>query len=284
MFLGKVRHTCELVKISHSVFALPFALGAMLIAARGIPPFSKIMWILLAVVFARTAAMAFNRFADREIDAKNPRTASRHLPQRTLSKGYVLSLSLVSALLFMGAAFKLGWLCFFLSPLALLILFAYSYAKRFTHYTQLILGLSLGIAPVGAWIAIRGKIDPEVLVLGIAVLFWVAGFDILYAAQDERFDRQEKLYSMVVKMGMRNAFRCARIFHFLCFVFLIGFGVFSKLGWIYYGGLALMGGLFIYQHALVGTDRLSRINTAFFTVNGCISFLFLIGVAFSIII
>ncbi len=273
--LQKLHHTLEMIKFSHSVFALPFALGSMLIAAGGFPPWQKIIWIIIAVVFARTAAMSFNRWTDAEIDAKNPRTENRHIPQKILSKQYVLSLCILTACGFVFSTFQLGTLCLLLSPIALVILFFYSYTKRFTDFSQIFLGLSLGIAPIGAWIAIRESLSLPPLLLGIAVLFWVAGFDILYATQDEEFDRKNKLRSLVVRWGIPKALYRARLMHFISFLFFIGFGVSSKLGIAYFIGIILMGFLFAYQHSLVKPDDLSRINVAFFTVNGMISFIFL---------
>lgn len=278
----KIRHTFELIKFSHSVFALPFALGSMLVAAQGLPPLKKIVLIILAVVLARTAAMAFNRWADAEIDSKNPRTHIRHIPQNILSKKYVFLLCLFSSAGFVVAAYFLGSMCLLLSPIALFILFFYSYTKRFTDFSQIFLGIALGIAPIGAWIAIRGTLDLPPIVLGIGVLFWVAGFDILYATQDEEFDRKNRLHSLVVRWGIEKALRRARFMHFISLLFFIGFGFFSHLGIFYFIGITLMGSLFAFQHSLIKPNDLSKINTAFFTVNGMISFIFLASSFFAL--
>ncbi len=282
MPLQKIKDTLELIKFSHSIFALPFALGAMLIAARGFPEPILFFRILLAVIFARTAAMAFNRWIDADIDAENPRTQNRHLPQGLMSKRFVITLWLLSSLGFMGVAFLLGKLCFILSFFALFILFFYSYTKRFTHYSQFFLGLSLSLAPAGAWIAVTGSFGGIPFILSLAVLFWVAGFDILYATQDEEFDRQHKLHSMVVKLGIRKALICARSLHLLSFLLMLMVGGMAHLHQIYFIGLVLMGVLFFYQHRLVKPQDLSRVNAAFFTTNGVISLLFLLSVYFSL--
>jgi len=278
----KIKDTLELIKFSHSIFALPFALGAMLIAARGLPSWRTVGLIILALVFARTAAMAFNRWADSEIDQKNPRTKDRHIPKGTLSKSYVLGLALMSSVGFIGTAYFLGHLCLIFSPLVLAVLFFYSYTKRFSDYSQLFLGLALALAPVGAWIAVNDTIGLFPLLIGLAVLLWVAGFDILYATQDYEHDRQNQIHSMVVRYGIPKALRLARIMHFSSFLILLFLGWLAELIWPYFAGIILMGILFLYQHSLVKPQDLSRVNAAFFTANGLISLIFLASVYFSV--
>jgi 4-hydroxybenzoate polyprenyltransferase len=282
MVLKKIRDTFELIKFSHSIFALPFALGSMLLAARGLPSLRTIIFIVLAVVCARTAAMAFNRWTDAEIDAKNPRTQERHLPKGILSKGYAIALCGISAVAFVFVSFLLGKLCLFLSPFALVILFFYSYTKRFTDFSQIFLGLALGIAPIGAWIAVNNTVGFFPFLLGISVLLWVAGFDILYATQDYEFDRRNKVHSMVVRYGIPKALQWAKVMHFFCFLILLVLGGLAELHWPYFVGIGLMGILFFYQHSLIKPDDLSHVNAAFFTANGMISLIFLASVYFSV--
>src|SRR4029434_10251667 len=280
--LRKIRDTFELVKFSHSIFALPFVLGSMLLAARGLPTWRTIGLIVSAVIRARTAAMAYNRLADAKIDGLNPRTATRHLPRGTLSKSYVTTLTVLSSLGFIVISAFLGKLCLTLSPFVLVVLFFYSYTKRLTHYSQIFLGLALGIAPVGAWIAVKGAVDLFSVLLGASVLLWVAGFDILYATQDYEFDRSHRLHSMVVKFGIPKALLLSRIFHAVSFLLMAMVGMLTDLHWPYFAGLALMGTLFLYQHALVKPCDLTRINAAFFMANGLISLIFLASVYLSL--
>jgi 4-hydroxybenzoate polyprenyltransferase len=278
----KIKDTFELIKFSHSIFALPFALGSMLLAARGLPAWRTVGLIVLALVFARTAAMAFNRWADAKIDAENPRTQSRHLPQGLLSKNYVIGLTLVSSAAFLATCYFLGSFCLLLAPLALAILFFYSYTKRFTDFSQIFLGLALGIAPIGAWIAVNNAIGGFPVLLGLAVLLWVAGFDILYATQDYEFDRSHHLHSLVVRWGIPRSLLIARGLHLVSFFLLLSLGWLARLGWPYFAGLGLMAALFFYQHRLVKPEDLSRVNAAFFTTNGLISLIFLASVYFSL--
>lgn len=282
MPLQKIRNTFELIKFSHSVFAMPFALGSMLIAARGMPSPIAIFRIILALVFARTAAMAFNRWLDAEIDAKNPRTQGREIPAGVLSKRYTLSLVILSSLGFIYISYLLGWLCFLLAPSVLAVLFFYSYTKRFTPYAQFFLGFALGIAPVGAWIAITNTLNVVPVLLCVAVLLWVAGFDTLYATQDYDFDKASGLHSLVVKFGIAKSLILARVMHFISFLIFAAAGYLAQLHWPYFAGLALMGLLFIYQHWLIKPHDLSRIDAAFFKANGLISLIFLAAVYFGI--
>ncbi|HCU24552.1 MAG TPA: 4-hydroxybenzoate octaprenyltransferase [Deltaproteobacteria bacterium] len=275
--LQKTRYTFELVKFSHTLFALPFALSSFFIATRG--NFSKvlILWVMLCVLFARSAAMAFNRLVDARWDALNPRTKNRHIPQGVLNKSYVVTLTIVSAAAFLFCSAQINRLTLLLAPLCLGVLFFYSFAKRFTHYSQFILGFCLGMAPVGAAIAATGRIDTGSLWLGTAVLFWVAGFDLLYALQDLEFDRHQGLHSFAVKLGIRRSFRVSALLHAFFLAGLAGYGFWENLGKIYWCGLGISAGLLLYQHAVLKED-LRKIQTAFFTANGLLSFFFLLFV------
>lgn len=279
--VDKVRHSAELVKFSHSVFALPFALASTLTAAGGFPGWALFGWIVAAMVTARNAAMAFNRLVDASIDAKNPRTAGRPLPSGLLSRKYVLIFFVVNALLFIGVTWRINPLCFRLSWIALIIVCFYSLTKRFTSFSHIVLGVALGISPVGAWIAVTGTFALMPFLLSCAVLFWVAGFDMIYATQDAEFDRKEGLHSMVVRFGIKKALRLARWFHVVCLALLVLWGWKAGLDSIYFGFLTPVAGLLAYQHSLVGPKDLSRVNLAFFNVNGLISLIFLAGVLIS---
>ena len=277
---AKARDYLELVKFSHTVFALPFALGAMLVAAHGLPPLAKIGWILGAMVGARTAAMGFNRIVDRDIDARNPRTRNRELPAGKISLCGAWVLVIVSALLFFVSAHQLNALAFVLSFPTLALLLAYSWCKRFTALSHFVLGLCLGIAPAGAWVAVRDyssvlQIEAAPIILCIAVMLWVAGFDVIYATMDDEFDRQQKLHSLVQKLGIARALNAARILH-ASFIILLGtFGFLAHLGAIFGVGVLVIASFLIYEHSLVNARDLRRVNAAFFTVNGVISALFL---------
>lgn len=260
-----------MIRFSHSIFALPFALtSAALAGGRGISA-GQVLWILVAMVGARSAAMGFNRLADQSIDARNPRTADRELPRGILSRAEVWFFVLASAAAFVLAAAMLNPLCLALSPLALLIVLGYSYTKRFTALSHLFLGLALGVAPVGAWLAIRGSLAPAPLVLGLTVLAWVAGFDTIYACQDVDFDRREGLRSLPARLGIPRALAVARGFHVAALGLLASLYAFEPLHPLYFAGVALVGALLVYEHSLVRAEDLSRVDTAFFTVNGWIS-------------
>lgn len=262
-----------MVKIEHTIFALPFALMGAFFADRGLPRLAQIGWILLAMVGARSAAMAFNRVVDFPFDARNPRTANRALPRKQLTRGFVIAFIIVSSAIFMFAASQLNRLSLELSPLALGIIFLYSYTKRFTWLTHLFLGISLACAPVGAWIAIRGSISPVPLILGLGVILWVAGFDVIYSCQDVEFDRQESIYSIPKRFGVAAALWISAIFH-LTMLIILGFLFWREgLGTISFLGLVVVGLLLGYEHSLVRPTDLSRANTAFFTINGWISIL-----------
>ena len=261
----------ELVRFSHTVFALPFALVAALAAADGVPPPATLGWIVLAMVGARTAAMAFNRIADARIDAANPRTAGRPIPSGRVSIAVAWWLVAAGAALLVAAAWRLNPLCLMLSPLALAWVLGYSFAKRFTPLSHLWLGIGLGIAPVGAWVAVRGAIAAPPLVLAAAVAAWVAGFDTLYALQDEAFDRAAGLHSLPARRGARGALATARALHVAAFGGMAAFATLIGAGWGLWTGVVAAGGLLVWQHTLVGPDRLERLDTAFFTANGVLS-------------
>lgn len=261
----------RMIKFSHTVFALPFALMGAVLAERGVPAGGTIFWILVAMVAARTAAMTFNRLVDREYDAANPRTKDRELPQGAVTQRQALVMLGISVVVFEWAAYALNSLCFKLSPLALIIILGYSYTKRFTRYSHLVLGLALAIAPMGAWIAVKGSISFPILLLGLAVLFWVAGFDILYAIQDMDFDRQVGLHSIPRFLGIGASLWIARVFHLVTFLILIAEIALLHLGGYYMIGLVVVGILLAYEHSILRRDDLSQLNMAFFNMNGYIS-------------
>lgn len=270
----------QFVRFSHTIFALPFAVGAMLVAADGLPSVRVIFLILAAMVTARTAAMAFNRVADWEIDQRNPRTAGRH---RLVTRRAAIGLIVASSLLFVVVCRFINPLCFALSPLALAIVFFYSFTKRFTRFAQLFLGLALSVSPVGAWLAVTGAFAPAPIWLAAAVLFWVAGFDLIYATQDVEIDRREGLHSMVTWLGVPRALRAARLFHLVAFAGLMIFGWSAGLGPTF--GVAMAGILIalIYEHwQAARTDDLQAINRAFFTSNAVVGLLFVLGTAGSV--
>jgi 4-hydroxybenzoate polyprenyltransferase len=261
----------RMIKFSHSVFALPFAFASAALAASDGLRWQTLAWILVAMVGARSAAMGFNRLADHAIDARNPRTAARELPQGRLSRREVWLFVAASAAAFVTAAAMLNPLCLALSPVALAIVFGYSYTKRFTALSHLVLGLALAIAPVGAWLAIRGSLSAAPLLLALGVLGWVAGFDTIYACQDVDFDRGERLHSLPARVGVRRALLLARALHVLAVGLLAALYWVAPLHGLYLAGLAPLAGLLIYEHSLVRHDDLSRVNVAFFTLNGWIS-------------
>ncbi len=272
---SKTRTTLEMIKWEHSIFALPFALTAALLAAHGLPTLRTLVWILVAMVAARSCAMAFNRWADAELDAANPRTRSRAIPAGLLSRQFVLGFTCIAALVLIAAAAELNRLTLYLSPLALLVLLGYSYMKRFTRWSHLVLGLALGLAPAAAWIAVRGSLDPRILVLTAAVTLWVGGFDVLYACQDYEHDCASGLRSLPQSLGIPAAFWAARLMHAAMLGLLIWFGSlfhFALLGWL---GVAAVAALLAYEHSIVSPRDLRRLNAAFFTMNGVIAMVFL---------
>jgi 4-hydroxybenzoate polyprenyltransferase len=278
-FLKNLRVTLEMIKWEHSVFALPFALCGAMLAANGTPTVRQLSWIVVAMVAARSAAMSFNRLADAEIDAANPRTRARALPSGMLSGGFVRSFVIVSSAVFVLAAWELNRLAFALSPVALAVLLFYSYTKRWTRWSHLVLGFALGIAPAGAWIAVRGDLDPRILLLTAAVTFWVGGFDVLYACQDLDFDERSGLHSLPRYCGIGKSLWIARIFH-LIMLSLLGALVWSfGMGSIAIVGVAVVFLLLAYEHSLVSKGDLSKLNAAFFTMNGIIAVVFLVFMA-----
>ncbi|MCI0354896.1 MAG: putative 4-hydroxybenzoate polyprenyltransferase [Acidobacteria bacterium] len=277
--LRNVRTTLEMIKWEHSVFALPFALCGAMLAAGGWPAGRQLAWIIVAMVAARSAAMAFNRLADAELDAANPRTRTRAIPAGTLSRQFVGSFVVISCAVFVLAAAQLNRLALYLSPVALTVVLLYSYTKRFTSWSHLVLGLALGIAPAAAWIAIRGSLDPRILILTAAVSLWVAGFDILYSCQDYDFDRGAGLHSVPKAFGIGRALWIARGLH-LAMLGLMGWLVIAfGLGMLAGIGVGVVALLLLYEHLLVSAQDLSRLNAAFFAMNGVISIVFLIFVA-----
>ena len=271
--------TLDMIKFEHSLFALPFALTGALLAWRDagfrIPDLEwRFLWIVIAMISARSAAMAFNRILDAGIDLRNRRTANRHLPAGLLSARFAWVFTAVSAFVFLIAARQLGFLCFVLAPFVLAILFFYSFSKRFTSFSHLILGFCLGIAPTAAWIAMRRTLDPRIFWLTAAVMFWTAGFDVIYACQDFEFDCAEGLFSIPRRFGIRGALMVARLLHVSMIACLIALVFSFHLGALSLGGIAAVVALLIYEHGLVKPHDLSRVNAAFFTVNGYVSLLF----------
>lgn len=264
----------RLIRFSHTVFALPFALGALIVAANGWPSRRLLLLVILCMVLARTAAMLFNRVVDWSLDQRNPRTASRHL---LLSKMTVIILLVISSAGFIGAAAVINRLTFFLSPLALAVIFFYSLTKRFTSATHFFLGLALGIAPIGAWVAQTGGVDLPPLVLAAGVICWVAGFDLIYATQDYEFDRRENIRSLVVKVGIARSLRLAQWLHLIMFCALIAFGLTANLGRAYYWALPLVAAALLYEHRTNKLD-LAGVNRAFFQSNAFVSAVFLLAV------
>lgn len=270
-WFARVRIFLEMIKFSHTIFALPFAFTGALLAGRGIPGIAKIGWILCAMVGARTAAMGFNRVIDAEIDARNPRTATRAIPAGLLGRGAVLFFSALSVALMLFAAGMLNPLCLYLSPVALFFILLYSYCKRFTALAHVVLGICLAGAPLGAWIAIKGSLEPGAYLLGFAVLFWVAGFDILYALQDLDFDKKSGLHSIPSKLGVRGAIWTARLFHVATVVLLALLHQAMQLGPFFLSGLLVTIVLLGYEHWLLRDGNLDKLDAAFFNMNGYIS-------------
>ena len=277
--LHNLRVTLAMIKWEHSIFALPFALSGAMLAAGGFPAWHQLAWIVVAMVSARSAAMAFNRVADAAIDAANPRTQTRALPAGTLTPTFVMTFVVVSCAIFIFAAAQLNHLTLILSPLALAFLLLYSYTKRFTRWSHLVLGFALGIAPAAAWIAVRGSLDPRILLLTAAVTFWVGGFDVLYACQDYEFDRQSNLHSLPRYVGIRSALLIARFFHVAMLLLLIALIITFGLGKLAVVGVVAVALLLAYEHSLVSATDLSKLNAAFFTMNGVISVVFFLFVA-----
>jgi 4-hydroxybenzoate polyprenyltransferase len=271
--------TLEMIKWEHSVFALPFALCGAMLAARGAPSARQLTWIVIAMIAARSAAMSFNRLADASLDAANPRTRMRALPAGLLTSNFVWKFVVISSAIFMAAAWELNRIAFFLSPVALAILLLYSYTKRWTRWSHVVLGFALGMAPAAAWIAVRGSLDTRILLLTAAVTFWVGGFDVLYACQDLDFDQQAGLHSIPRYCGIGKALWIARAFHLVmlamlaALVWVFGLGVVAMLG------VVIVFALLAYEHSLVSENDLSKLNAAFFTMNGVIAVVFFVFIA-----
>ena len=280
--LRSSRLTLEMIKWEHSIFALPFALTGAMLAAGGWPRWHTLLWIVVCMVALRTAAMSFNRLVDAEIDRLNPRTANRALPAGLLTRGFVAGFTILFLLVFVFGAWKLNRLTLLLSPIAAAVVLAYSYMKRVTRWSHLVLGLALGIAPSAAWIAVRGSLDPRIVVLTGAVLLWVAGFDVLYACQDFAHDRAHGLHSVPQAFGLEGAFTLARAMH-VCMLLMLAWMV-----WLFHLGPFAIAGVaavaLLYEHSLVRPDDISRMNAAFFTLNGVISVVFFVAVACDVLV
>lgn len=269
--LEKISLYLKMIKFSHSIFALPFAFTGAILAASGIPTLKQIFWIVVAMVSARSGAMGLNRIIDINIDAANPRTANRELPSGKIKTSSAVLFAVISFIVLIFAAYMLNPLCLKLSPIAVAVLFIYSYTKRFTWLSHIVLGIAISAAPVGAWIAVRGTFNAEILPIAFAVVFWLAGFDVLYALQDIEFDRSHGLHSIPERFGIKDALIFSRIFHVIAWGLLALTGLFFNLGIFYWIGITAAGGLFIYEHSLVKHDDLSKLDMAFFNMNGYIS-------------
>lgn len=269
--MKKIKLILEMIKFEHTIFALPFAFTAALLAARGLPSWDKILWITVAMVGARSAAMGFNRWADRRFDAENPRTRERALPKGLVTPFQVMMFIIASSAVLSFAAYMLNPLAFYLSPVALALVFFYSYTKRFTYLSHAFLGLAICLAPLGAWIAVTGRIASPALVLGAAVLFWLLGFDVLYALQDIEFDRKAGLYSIPKRFGVRRSLMIARVSHAVSASALLWLYFIMDLGGFYIAGVLAAVILLLYEHSLVSENDLSKLDMAFFNMNGWIS-------------
>lgn len=275
-FLKKILLTLDMIKFQHSLFAMPFALAGLFFATHGQPSFKLFILIVLAMITARNAAMSFNRIADRDIDVLNPRTQKRPLITGELSPKFAIAFCLFNSTLFVVIASFFNQLTFILSPVVLFILLGYSLTKRFTHLTQLFLGLSLGISPIAAWIASTGSLTLFPCLIGLGVFFWVAGFDLIYSCQDLDFDKKNSLKNMTVWLGISRALLVSKLFHFLSVSFFFLTGFLGDLSFIYFTGILFITGFLIYEHSLVKANDLSHINIAFFTMNGYVSLAFLL--------
>ena len=282
--LQKIAIFLEMIKFSHTVFALPFALTGALLAAGGLPGGAQVFWIIMAMVAARTAAMGLNRLIDADIDARNPRTAGRAIPAGLIGKGATLVFIITSLALLLVAAAQLNPLCLKLAPLAVFFLVLYSYCKRFTSLAHVVLGICLAAAPIGAWIAIRGTIDPPALILGGIVLFWVAGFDILYALQDLEFDRIAGLHSIPVALGVNGSLWAARLFHLAMLLLLIWLFTSMRLGGFFIAGICVAAAMLAYEHWLLRNGDLTKLDAAFFNMNGYISVALLVFTAADVLV
>lgn len=279
--MGKVKSYLSLIKFSHTIFAMPFAMIGYVLGIKifnfkfSILNFSL---VILCMIFARSAAMAFNRYLDKEFDKKNPRTAIREIPQGIISANNTLLFTLMSCALFLITCFFINKICFYLSPIALMIVLGYSYTKRFTSLCHLVLGLGLSLAPIGAYLAVAGHFSLLPILFSLSVIFWVAGFDIIYSLQDEEFDKSQKLYSMPGWLGKTKALRVSEILHFLSTLAVIAAGFYGNFGWLYWVGILIFAGMLIYQHSIIKANDLKKVNLAFMTANGIASVVFAIFV------
>lgn len=276
MVFKKIKQYAELVMFSHTLFSMPFAMVSMLWAANGLPKMSVFFWIIIALIGARTGANALNRLVDKDIDAKNPRTAGRHLPLGLVKSSEVFLIVVFSFALLVLAAYELNPLCLELLPLALFLFIIYSYTKRFTWACHVILGIACGGAPVGAWIAVTGKIGWPSLVLGAVVTLWVAGFDIIYGTQDYDFDKSNGLFSIPVKFGIKNALLISTFFHVIALLLLLYLYFYMKMGWIYLAGIIIIGYLLYKEHSIVKPDNLKHVTIASYDINQIVSVLFFV--------
>lgn len=280
--INKIKLYLSMIKFSHSVFALPFAFTSAVLAAQGLPTVKQIFLIILAMVSARSAAMGLNRIIDKDIDALNPRTMDREIPRGKIKTIEAIFFVIISFVVFVLSAYGLNELCLLLSPIAIAFLILYSYTKRFTWFCHLVLGICISAAPLGAWIAIRGTFDIEIIPLVFAVIFWLAGFDILYALQDIDFDREKGLFSIPARFGIRRSIYLSRFFHLLTFSLLLLTGWIFELNIVFWIGLIVVAGLLIYEHSLVREDDLSKLNFAFFNMNGYISIVVFLSTSISL--
>ncbi len=271
VLVGKITDYRRLIKFSHSVFALPFAFTSAVIASGGVPSLDQIFWITVAMVGGRTGAMGMNRIVDRKFDALNPRTSNREIPTGVVKAWEAFVFTAIAFAFLLLAAFKLNPLCFKIAPLFLFVLFTYSYTKRFTWLCHIVLGVSLALAPLGAWIAIKGTFSPDILPLCFAVMFWVSGFDTLYGLQDMDFDKKQGLYSIPSVFGVNASLWIARLFHLITICLLLSLVPIFKLSGIYLFGVLIASGLMLYEHSLVKSNDLSKLDMAFFNMNGYIS-------------
>lgn len=279
MVLDKIKTYGNLVMFEHTLFALPYAISAVFMASNGLPDMNKLFWVLMAMVGARNGANALNRLVDADIDARNPRTASRHIPAGKVKKKEVFLLVVACFALFVFSAYKLSLICLMLLPIPLSLFIIYSFTKRFTWLCHLVLGTAIGGAPVGAWLAVTGRVDLSLLpsfIMGAAVALWIAGFDIIYGTQDVDFDKKNGLHSIPVKFGIPTALKISTMFHMISLMFLSILPIFVHLGIIYYTGLIVIGGLLIYEHSIVSPEHLSSVKIASYSVNQVIGVLFLV--------
>ncbi len=281
---NKIKILIDLVKFEHTLFALPFAYLGMLLGANKVPSFYYWFWVTMAMVGARTAAMGLNRLIDRKIDAKNPRTRERHLPKGLISVYTVGWLVVFSLLLLEYAAYKLNWLCVILSPLVVFLLCFYSYTKRFTWMSHFVLGLVEAAAPIGGWIAVTGSLSPAPIYIGISLIFWLAGFDIIYACQDYEFDKKEGLFSIPARFGLEKALHISSFLHILTLIFMVAAGITLRVGIWYWIGITANAVLLIYEHSIIKPRDLTRLNMAFFNINGYISIVMFLCVLMEVLI